>query len=103
MPPELTQFCTMRTQLKSGSKQVQLDFKVVNVWLDPKFENNPTRFNPFLDLEGSTRFNPKNQVRLKVAFFSKNVIRFSDLQISKIKIFQITILSLKFVIVFYCY
>ena len=40
---------------------------------------------------------------LKVAFFTESAIRFSNLQISKIKIFQITILSLKFEFVVYCY
>ena len=33
---------------------------------------------------------------LKGVFFSESAIRFSNLQISKIKVFQITILSLKF-------
>ena len=40
---------------------------------------------------------------LKGGFFSERAIRFSNIQISKIKIFQITILSLKFEFVIYCY
>ena len=44
-----------------------------------------------------TQYGPKG------GFFSESVIRFSNLQISKIKIFQITILSLKFEFVVYCY
>ena len=39
----------------------------------------------------------------KGGFLSESAIRFSNLQISKIKIFQNTILSLKFELVVYCY
>ena len=42
-------------------------------------------------------------VSIKGGFFSESAIRFSNIPISKIEIFQKTILSLKFEFVVYCY